>query len=347
MSDALPVYSGPERILSGMQPTGGLHIGNYLGALKHWVRLQEGQADCFYCVVDMHAITVAHDPADLPGRVRSAAAAYIAAGVDPNRSAVFAQSAVPAHAELAWIFQCVARLGWLERMTQFKDKAGKDAERASVGLFTYPVLQAADILIYKATHVPVGEDQKQHLELSRDIAARFNRDFGAGEAVLPLPEPVIPPSGAGARIMSLKDGTAKMSKSDPSDNSRINLHDDADTIARKIKKAKTDAEPLPASTTELDARPEARNLVGLYAALTGISAQAVLDEHAGQGFGAFKPKLAEIAVQFIAPIADEYARLIADPAEIDRILASGAERARAAAEPVIAEVRDRVGYWKA
>ncbi|KAA5803399.1 tryptophan--tRNA ligase [Alkalicaulis satelles] len=346
MSDAPAPYAGPERILSGMQPTGGLHLGNYLGALKHWVRLQEGVADCFYCVVDMHAITVAHDPADLPGRVRSAAAAYLAAGVDPKRSAVFAQSAVPAHAELAWIFQCVARLGWLERMTQFKDKAGKDAERASVGLFTYPVLQAADILIYKATHVPVGEDQKQHLELSRDIAARFNRDFGAGASVMPLPEPVIPPAGAGARIMSLKDGTAKMSKSDPSDNSRINLHDDADTIARKIRKAKTDAEPLPGSADALEARPEARNLVGIYAALTGQSVQAVLDEYAGQGFGAFKPKLADIAVEFVAPIAGEYARLIADPAEIDRILKNGAERARAVAEPVITEVRDLVGYWK-
>ncbi len=338
-------YSGPERILSGMQPTGGLHLGNYLGALKWWVELQNSGAECFYCIVDMHAMTMAHDPELLPGRVRAAAAAYMAAGVDPEKSAVFAQSAVPAHAELAWIFQCVARLGWLERMTQFKDKAGKDAERASVGLFTYPVLQAADILVYKATHVPVGEDQKQHLELSRDIAARFNRDFGAGEAVLPLPEPVIQKHGA--RIMSLKDGTAKMSKSDPSDNARINLEDDADTIARKIKKAKTDPEPLPETLEALNARPEARNLVGVYAALTGATSEAVLGEFSGQGFGAFKPRLADAAVQFLAPISEEYARLMGDPAEIDRKLSRGAERANEAAAPVIKQVRDLVGYWKA
>ncbi|PWE18440.1 tryptophan--tRNA ligase [Marinicauda salina] len=345
MTDAQPVYTGPERILSGMQPTGGLHLGNYLGALKWWVELQNSGAECFYCVVDMHAITVAVDPATLPDNTRRAAAAYLAAGVDPERSAVFAQSAVTAHAELAWIFQCVARLGWLERMTQFKDKAGKDAERASVGLFTYPVLQAADILIYKATHVPVGEDQKQHLELSRDVAARFNRDFGRGEAVFPLPEPVI--QSAGARIMSLKDGTAKMSKSDPSDNARINLDDDADAIARKIRKARTDPEPLPGSVEELETRPEAKNLVAIYAALTGTSAQAVLDEFGGEGFGVFKPKLADAAVEFVAPISEEYARLKADPAELDRILEAGADRAREAAAPVIAEARRLVGYWNA
>ena len=344
MTDA-PVYSGPTRVLSGMQPTGGLHLGNYLGALKNWVKLQDGAAECFYCVVDMHAITMAHDPALLPDRVRAAAAAYMASGVDPTRSAIFAQSSVPAHAELAWIFQCVARLGWLERMTQFKDKAGKDAQRASVGLFTYPVLQAADILIYKATHVPVGEDQKQHLELSRDIAGRFNRDFGAGDAVFPLPEPVI--QGPGARIMSLKDGTAKMSKSDPSDNARINLEDDADTIARKIKKAKTDPEPLPDTIEALEARPEARNLVGVYAALTGRTASDVLNEFAGQGFGVFKPKLADAAVAFLAPISEDYARLLADKAEIDRVLEAGAQRAHAVAEPVIKEARARVGYWRA
>ena len=343
MSDDAPAYAGPDRILSGMQPTGGLHLGNYLGALKGWVALQNSGKECLYCVVDMHALTVAHEPALLPGRVRAAAAAYMAAGVDPDKSAVFAQSAVTAHAELAWIFQCVARLGWLERMTQFKDKAGKDAERASVGLFTYPVLQAADILVYKATHVPVGEDQKQHLELSRDIAARFNRDFAAGAPAFPLPEPVIQTSGA--RIMSLKDGTAKMSKSDPSDNSRINLDDDADTIARKIKKAKTDPEPLPSEIAGLADRPEAKNLVGIYAALTGVSAQAVLSEFGGQGFGAFKPRLAEAAVEFIAPISQDYARLMADPAEIDRQLAKGAARAAELAAPVIAEVRERVGYW--
>lgn len=345
MSETPTDYAGPDRILSGMQPTGGLHLGNYLGALKWWVELQNSGAECFYCVVDMHAITVLHDPAELPKRVRSAAAAYMAAGVDPSKSAIFAQSAVPAHAELAWIFQCVARLGWLERMTQFKDKAGKDAERASVGLFTYPVLQAADILVYKATHVPVGEDQKQHLELSRDIAARFNRDFGKGDAIFPLPEPVIQKQGA--RIMSLKDGSAKMSKSDPSDNSRINLDDDADTIARKIKKAKTDPEPLPETEAELNERPEARNLVGIYASLTGQSVESVLGEFAGQGFGAFKPKLADAAVEFIAPISGEYARLISDRAEIDRVLAAGAERAHEAAQPGITEARKLVGYWRA
>lgn len=344
MSSELPAYSGPERILSGMQPTGGLHLGNYLGALKWWVALQNSGKECFYCVVDLHALTVAHDPALLPDRVRAAAAAYIAAGVDPEKSAVFAQSAVPAHAELAWILQCTARLGWLERMTQFKDKAGKDAERASVGLFTYPVLQAADILVYKATHVPVGEDQKQHLELSRDIAARFNRDFGKGESVLPQPEPVI--QDHGARIMSLKDGSAKMSKSDPSDNSRINLDDDADTIARKIKKAKSDPEVLPSEAAGLEGRPEARNLVGIYAVLTDRSVDDVLGEFGGQGFGVFKPALAEAAVEFIAPISGEYARLVADPAEIDRQLVKGAERANAIAQPIIAEIRDLVGYWK-
>ena len=345
MFDDLPEYSGPKRSFSGLQPTGGLHLGNYLGALKNWVALQREDADCFYCVVDMHAITVAHDPAVLAGQVRNVAAAYVAAGVDPERSTIFAQSSVAAHAELAWIFQCVARLGWLERMTQFKDKAGRDAERASIGLFTYPVLQAADILAYKGTHVPVGEDQKQHLELSRDIAARFNRDFGGGEAVFPLPEPVIQP--AGARIMSLKDGAAKMSKSDPSDNARINLDDDADAIARKIRKAKTDPEPLPETAAGLETRPEAKNLVGIYATLTGRSVADVLGEFGGQGFGVFKPKLAEAAVAYIAPVSEEYARLRADPAELDRILATGADRARAAAAPAIAEARRLVGYWGA
>ncbi|WP_375283082.1 tryptophan--tRNA ligase [Marinicauda pacifica] len=344
MSDAPQTYSGPDRILSGMQPTGGLHLGNYLGALKNWVPMQDTGAECFFCAVDMHAMTVEYDPAALPDRVRGVAAAYVAAGVDPERSAIFAQSAVPEHAELNWILQCVARMGWMERMTQFKDKAGKDSERASVGLFTYPVLMAADILVYKATHVPVGDDQKQHLELSRDIAARFNRDFGGGEIVFPLPEPVILPTGA--RVMSLKDGTKKMSKSDPSDNARINLHDDADTIAKKIKKAKTDPEPLPETAQGLETRPEAKNLVGLYAALTGTSVEAVLAEFGGEGFGAFKPKLAEAAVSYIAPISEEYARLIGDKAEIDAILKRGAERAREAAVPVVAEIRDRVGYWR-
>ncbi|MFS2316425.1 tryptophan--tRNA ligase [Maricaulis sp. D1M11] len=344
MSDTPTDYSGPQRVLSGMQPTGQLHLGNYLGALKNWVALQDdGAWDCFYCVVDMHAITMPHDPAKLPDAVRSAAAAYIASGVDPEKSTIFAQSAVPAHAELAWIFNCVARLGWLERMTQFKDKAGKDKERASVGLFTYPVLQAADILVYKATHVPVGEDQKQHLELCRDIAARFNRDYGKGEAVFPLTEPVI--QGPGARVMSLRDGASKMSKSDVSDNSRINLDDDADTIARKIKKAKTDPEPLPDSEDGLADRPEASNLVGIYAALTGKTKADILAEFGGQGFGAFKPALAEVAVEYLAPISDEYRRLITDTTEIDRILRQGAERAQAVAQPVADEARKIIGFW--
>ncbi|WP_417494052.1 tryptophan--tRNA ligase [Maricaulis sp.] len=344
MSDTPSDYNGPQRIFSGMQPTGQLHLGNYLGALKNWVSLQdEGSWECFYCVVDMHAITMPHDPAALPGAVRGAAAAYLAAGVDPAKSAVFAQSAVPEHAELAWILNCVARMGWLERMTQFKDKAGKDKERASVGLFTYPVLMAADILVYKATHVPVGDDQKQHLELCRDVAARFNRDYCDGKTVFPITEPVI--QGPGARIMSLRDGLSKMSKSDVSDNSRINLHDDADTIARKIRKAKTDPEPLPDTLEALDARPEASNLVGIYAALSGRTKADVLAEYAGQGFGVFKPALVDVAVQHLAPISDEFRRLVADRAEIDRILTDGAERARAVAAPVLKEAKQIIGYW--
>ncbi|MEA1940854.1 MAG: tryptophan--tRNA ligase [Pseudomonadota bacterium] len=344
MSETPTDYSGPKRIFSGMQPTGRLHLGNYLGALKNWVALQdEGDADCIYCVVDMHAITMPHDPKALPDAVRAAAAAYIAAGVDPEKSIIFPQSAVTAHAELAWIFNCVARLGWAERMTQFKDKGGKDKERASVGLLTYPVLQAADILAYKATHVPVGEDQKQHLELCRDIAARFNRDYGEGEAVFPLTDPVI--QGPGARIMSLRDGSAKMSKSDVSDNSRINLEDDADTIARKIKKAKTDPEPLPDSVEALEARPEASNLVGIYAALTGRTKADVLGEFGGQGFGVFKPALAEVAVEYLAPISEEFRRLISDRAEIDRILSKGAQRADEIAAPIIKETKEIIGFW--
>lgn len=341
MSDA-PAYSGPERILSGMQPTGNLHLGNYLGALVNWVKLQDRGAECFYCAVDMHAITMPHDASALPGQVRSVAAAYMAAGLDPKRSSIFAQSAVPAHAQLAWILQCVARLGWMERMTQFKDKTGSDRERASVGIFTYPVLMAADILVYKATHVPVGEDQKQHLELARDIAARFMRDYDC-EGFWPLPEPII--EGAGTRIMSLKDGTKKMSKSDPSDLARINLTDDADTIAKKIKKAKTDPEPLPESLDGLEGRPEASNLVGIYAALNGTTKADVIAEFGGRGFGAFKPALADLAVAKLAPVVDEYNRLMSDPAEIDRILEAGAERAREVAAPVIAEAKKMVGFW--
>ncbi|MHA6287839.1 tryptophan--tRNA ligase [Maricaulis sp. CAU 1757] len=344
MSDTPTEYHGPKRVFSGMQPTGSLHLGNYLGALKNWVALQDGgDRECFYCVVDMHAITMPHQPGELRDRVRSAAAAYIASGVDPEKSTIFAQSAVPGHAGLAWVLNCVARLGWLERMTQFKDKAGKDKERASVGLFTYPVLQAADILLYKATEVPVGEDQKQHLELCRDIAARFNRDYGKGEAFFPLTEPVI--QGPGARIMSLRDGTSKMSKSDVSDNSRINLDDDADTIARKIKKAKTDPEPLPETVNGLETRPEAANLVGIYAALSGQTKAGVLEKFGGQGFGIFKPALADLAVAHLAPVSDEYRRLMGDKAEIDRILGAGAEKARTVAEPVLEEVHRAVGFW--
>ncbi len=340
--DSEPVpYAGPERVFSGVQPTGNLHLGNYLGAIKKFVALQH-RHDCLFCVVDMHAVTVWQDPKRLAAQTREIAAAYLAAGIDPSKGVIFAQSAVPAHAELAWIFNCVARMGWLNRMTQFKDKAGKDKERASVGLFVYPTLMAADILVYKGTHVPVGDDQKQHLELARDIAGKFNLDFAA-PGFFPLPEPLI--KGPGARVMSLKDGSKKMSKSDPSDLSRINLTDDADAIAKKIKKAKTDAEPLPDSVDGLANRPEAQNLVGVYAALAGKTDAEVLAEFGGQGFGAFKPKLADLAVDTLAPMAADMRRLMDDPAEIDRVLASGAAAARDIAEPVIADVKRIVGFW--
>ncbi|MGD2131428.1 MAG: tryptophan--tRNA ligase [Maricaulaceae bacterium] len=340
-SDEAPQYEGPERVFSGVQPTGNLHLGNYLGAIKKFVALQH-EHDCVFCVVDLHAITVWQDPAELRAQTREIAAAYLAAGIDPKMAIIFPQSAVTAHAELAWVFNCVARMGWLERMTQFKDKAGKDKERASSGLFVYPNLMAADILAYKATHVPVGEDQKQHLELSRDIANKFNIDYDA-PGFFPLPEPLI--KGPGARVMSLKDGTAKMSKSDPADTSRINLKDDADAIAKKIKRAKTDPELLPESVDGLESRPEARNLVGIYAALAGKTDAAVLEEFGGQGFGAFKPALAELAVESLAPITAEMRRLIDDPAEIDRVLNDGAERARAIADPILKEVWEIVGLW--
>jgi tryptophanyl-tRNA synthetase len=330
------------RVLSGVQPSGALHLGNYLGALKKFVALQD-QYPTYLFVADLHAITVWQDPASLAGQTREIAAAYLAAGLDPAKAAIFPQSAVRAHAELAWIFNCVARLGWLDRMTQFKEKSGKHKERASVGLYTYPVLQAADILIYKATHVPVGEDQKQHLELSRDIAQKFNNDFNA-PAFFPLPEPLI--QGPGARIMSLRDGAAKMSKSDPSDQSRINLLDDADTIAGKIRKARTDAEALPETPEGLQGRAEARNLVGIYAALAGITDQEVLTKFAGQGFGAFKPALAEVAVEALRPVGEKMRRLMNDPAEIDRVLKQGAERAAEVAEQTVAEVKDLVGFWR-
>jgi tryptophanyl-tRNA synthetase len=336
-------YQGPERVLSGVQPSGALHLGNYLGALKKFVALQH-QMPCFFCVVDLHAITVWQDPAQLAAQTREIAAAYLASGVDPRLAAIFPQSAVTAHAELAWIFNCVARLGWLDRMTQFKEKTGKHKERASVGLYTYPVLQAADILVYKATHVPVGEDQKQHLELTRDIAQKFNNDFAA-PGFFPLTEPLI--QGPGARVMSLRDGLAKMSKSDPSDQSRINLLDESDVIAQKIRRAKTDPEPLPEAVEGLEGRPEARNLVGIYGALAGLSDAEVLARFGGQGFGAFKPALAELAVDSLGPVSAEMRRLMADPAEIDRVLADGAERARAVAEPIVEETKRIVGFWRA
>jgi tryptophanyl-tRNA synthetase len=330
MTDDAPIaYAGPTRVLSGIQASGALHLGNYLGALKKFVDMQDRRP--FVFVADLHAITVWQDPKKLADQTREIAAAYLACGLDPKVATIFPQSAVVEHAELAWIFNCVARLGWLDRMTQFKEKAGKHRERESVGLYTYPVLQAADILLYKATHVPVGEDQKQHLELTRDIAAKFNHDFGV-PGFFPLPDPLI--EGPGARVMSLRDGTSKMSKSDASDYSRINLTDDADTILQKVKKAKTDPEPLPDNLEALKARPEADNLVTIYAALAGETKEAVL--------GRF---LAEVAVAALSPITGELRRLLADPAEVDRVLADGAERAREIAAPVLAEVKAIVGFW--
>ncbi len=344
MTDQTPAqYTGPRRILSGIQASGALHLGNYLGALKRFTELQETGAPLFVFVADMHAITVWQEPEKLAAQTREIAAAYLASGLDPAKAVIFPQSAVPAHAELAWIFNCVGRLGWLDRMTQFKEKSGKHKERSSVGLYTYPVLQAADILLYKATEVPVGEDQKQHLELTRDIAQKFNNDFGA-PGYFPLPEPLI--QGPATRVMSLRDGAAKMSKSDPSDLSRINLTDDADAIANKIRKAKTDMEPLPETLEGLEGRAEAKNLVAIYAALAGTTREAVLAEFAGQGFGAFKPKLAELAVSSMANVTAEMRRLVNDPAEIDRALAAGAEKAREIAEPTIAEVKKIVGFWQ-
>jgi tryptophanyl-tRNA synthetase len=332
-----------QLVLSGMQPTNTLHLGNYLGALKNWVRMQN-EMPCLFCVVDMHALTQDSGyalPADLSRSTREVAAAYIAAGVDPKRTPIFNQSRVPEHAELAWIFDCVARIGWLDRMTQFKEKSGKHKERASVGLYTYPVLMAADILVYKATHVPVGEDQKQHLELARDIAQKFNNDYESPD-FFPLPEPVI--VGPGTRVMSLRDGTKKMSKTDESDNSRINLTDSADTIAQKIRKAKTDPHPLPADAKGFAGRPEAENLVNIYAALADEKVDAVIARYAGQQFSGFKNALAELAVAKLTPIADEMRRMLADPAEIDRILKSGAERARAIAAPIVEETKKLVGF---
>src|SRR6202011_454654 len=341
-----------ERVFSGVQPTGNLHLGNYLGAIVNFVKLQETH-NCLYCVVDMHALTqpveVWGGPAELARNTREVTAAFIASGIDPKRHIVFNQSQVSGHAELAWIFNCVARVGWLNRMTQFKEKAGKDRENASVGLYDYPVLMAADILLYRATHVPVGEDQKQHLELSRDIAQKFNNDFsesiavhGHGDSFFPQPEPLI--TGPATRVMSLRDGTKKMSKSDSSDNSRINLTDDADTIAQKIRKAKTDPEPLPSDEKGLEPRPEADNLVGIYAALSGRPKSEVLAEFGGAQFSGFKSNLVDLAVAKLSPIAAEMKRLTADEGYVDSVLSEGADRARAIASQTMDAVKDIVGF---
>jgi tryptophanyl-tRNA synthetase len=326
-----------------MQPTNVLHLGNYLGALKNWVRMQN-EMPCLFCVVDMHALTQESGyalPDALSRATREVAAAYIAAGVDPQRTPIFNQSRVPEHAELAWIFNCVARLGWLDRMTQFKEKSGKHKERASVGLYTYPVLMAADILVYRATHVPVGEDQKQHLELSRDVAQKFNNDFQSPD-FFPLPEPVI--TGPATRVMSLRDGSKKMSKTDESDYSRINLTDDADTIAQKIRKARTDPNPLPDSDKGFEGRPEAENLANIYAALSDRPRADVIAQFAGRQFSEFKGELADLAVAKLTPIAAQMRRLLGDPAEIDRVLAAGAKKARTIAAPIMAEVKRLVGF---
>ncbi len=328
-----------SRVFSGIQPTGNLHLGNYLGAIRNWVTMQDSH-ECLFCVVDLHAITVAQDPATLRTGIREMTAALLASGLDPARCILFNQSAVRVHAELAWILMCTARMGWLNRMTQFKEKSGKDREGASVGLYTYPVLQAADILAYRATHVPVGEDQKQHLELARDIAMKFNTDMGVD--LFPLPEPVI--EGPATRVMSLRDGSAKMSKSDPSDASRINLTDSADMIAQKVKRAKTDAEPLPSEAAGLAGRPEAANLVGMMAALSSRTVAEVLRDHGGQGFGQFKPALADVMVATLGPITTRFNELRLDHAALDTVLADGAARARAIAEPVLADVHRAVGF---
>jgi tryptophanyl-tRNA synthetase len=337
-----------QRVFSGVQPTGNLHLGNYLGAIVKFVELQKSH-DCIYCVVDLHAITVWQDPKELPRAIREVTAAFIASGIDPKQHIVFNQSQVAEHAELAWIFNCVARLGWLNRMTQFKEKAGKDRENASVGLYAYPNLMAADILVYRATHVPVGEDQKQHLELSRDIAQKFNSDFeesiqahGYGNAFFPLPEPLI--QGPATRVMSLRDGTKKMSKSDPSDQSRINLTDDADAIALKVRRAKTDPDPLPHEVSGLASRPEADNLVGIYAALAGMSKTDVLREFGGAQFSTFKAALVELLTAKISPITAEMRRLVSDPVYIDSVLSEGAERAQRMASETMKAVKDIVGF---
>ena len=337
-----------ERVFSGVQPTGNLHLGNYLGALTKFVALQDNY-DCIYCVVDMHAITVWQDPSELPRATREVTAAFLACGIDPKKHIIFNQSQVAEHAELAWVFNCVARMGWLNRMTQFKEKAGKDRENVSVGLFAYPTLMAADILVYRATHVPVGEDQKQHLELSRDVAQKFNNDYaqsihahGFGDAFFPLPEPII--QGPATRVMSLRDGTKKMSKSDSSEQSRINLTDDADTIAHKIRRAKTDPEPLPGDEKSLAARPEADNLVGIYAALADVSKADVLKQFGGAQFSAFKPALADLLIAKLSPISAEMRRIKDDFRYIDSILADGTARAQVIAAETMKAVKDIVGF---
>ncbi|MFK5978437.1 MAG: tryptophan--tRNA ligase [Rhizobiaceae bacterium] len=340
-----------NRVFSGVQPTGNLHLGNYLGAIKRFVTLQDTH-ECIYCVVDLHAITVWQDPEELKNNTREVTAAYLACGIDPVKNIVFNQSQVSGHAELAWVFNCVARMGWLNRMTQFKDKAGKNRENASAGLFCYPSLMAADILLYRASHVPVGEDQKQHLELTRDIAAKFNNDFGdqikklnIEDGYFPMTEPLI--EGPATRVMSLRDGSKKMSKSDPSDLSRIRMTDDVDAIAKKIRKAKTDPAPLPETVEGLKGRPEAENLIGIYAALADSSKEAVISEFSGQDFSVFKPALVELAVEKLSPITDEMRRLMADPAGVDKVLTDGADRAREIADQTIRDVKDIVGFLRA
>ena len=346
--NAPPVQAFKEKVFSGVQPTGNLHLGNYLGAIVKFVELQKTH-DCIYCVVDLHAITVWQEPAELTRAIREVTAAFIACGIDPKKHIVFNQSQVAEHAELAWVFNCVARLGWLNRMTQFKEKAGKDRENASVGLYAYPNLMAADILVYRATHVPVGADQKQHLELSRDIAQKFNNDFaksiqahGYGDAFFPQPEPLI--QGPATRVMSLRDGSKKMSKSDASDQSRINLTDDADAIAHKIRRAKTDPEALPSDEKGLEPRPEADNLVGIYAALAETSKADVLREFGGAQFSTFKAALVDLAVTRLGPINAEMKRLVADPVYIDSVLADGAGRAQVIAAETMKAVKDIVGF---
>jgi tryptophanyl-tRNA synthetase len=335
----MPADPLPMRVVSGIQPTGDLHLGNLLGAILRWVKMQD-EAQCLFFLADLHALTVDVEPSQLATSVREMAAALVASGIDPAKSIIFRQSAVPAHSDLAWILQGTARMGWLNRMTQWKDKAGKNKEGASVGLFTYPVLQAADILLYKATHVPVGEDQKQHIELTRDIALKFNTDFDV-DLFVP-PEPYIG-GGTAARVMSLRDGRSKMSKTDPSDMSRINLIDSDELIGQKIRKAKTDPEPLPADPAALEERPEAKNLVGIYAAVTEASIEQVLEQFAGQGFGAFKPALADALIALVAPLRTRLDEFRRDPAELDRLLAEGAARARELGAPTLAEAHRAVG----